>query len=408
MKVHKSLDNSPIAPWILLPLRLFLGVTFLYAGIQKFTDPQFLHPATIGFIGRQMLAYAKGSPIGGFLTSVVVPHALLFGYLVAFGEIAIGLGVLFGFLLRPAAFFGMLLSLIFFLSVTWHVYPYFYGADIVFVFGWLTLLLNGPLNTGLPTLDAYLTLHFLPRFSPERQTGLAGALHFILGTTPERSRDQNLDDITESLPVVRGPQARGQQQQQMRQQQRRQVAAQIEREKRRSFLRGSLTGGAGILGLGALFYVVRALVLAYENTGTDQTTVTSAPTQSASTPTASASDATATPTTNPTSAKPVQGTIAQVKAVPSNSATNFTIPSSGDPGILIHLDGGHFVAYDALCTHAGCQVDYDPSQQLIVCPCHGAAFDPAKAAAVVQGPAPTPLAPVSIHVDSATGAITLA
>ncbi|HEV2655387.1 MAG TPA: TQO small subunit DoxD [Ktedonobacteraceae bacterium] len=405
MKVHKSLDNTHIAPWVLLPLRLFFAVTFLYAGIQKFTDPQFLHPGTIGFIGRQMLAYAKGSPIGGLLTGVVVPHALLFGYLVAFGEIAIGLGVLFGFLLRPAAFFGMLLSLIFFLSVTWHVYPYFYGADIVFVFGWLTLLLNGPLNTGLPTLDAYLTLHFLPRFSPERQTGLAGVLHFILGTTPERSRDPNLDDITESLPIVGGPQM---QRQQMRQQQQRQIAARIEQEKRRSFLRGSLTGGAGILGLGALFYVVRALVLAYENTGTDQTTVTGAPTQSASTPTASASDAKSAPTADPTPAKPVKGTIAQVKAVPSNSAKNFTIASSGDPGILIHLDGGHFVAYDALCTHAGCQVDYDPSQQLIVCPCHGAAYDPAKAAEVVQGPAPTPLAPVSIRVDSATGAIILA
>lgn len=404
MKVHKSLDNAQSAPWVLLPLRLFLGLTFLYAGIQKFTDPQFLHPGTIGFIGRQMLAYAKGSPIGGFLTSVVVPHAQLFGYLVAFGEIAIGLGVLFGFLLRPAAFFGMLLSLIFFLSVTWHVSPYFYGADIVFVFAWLTLLLNGPLNTGLPTLDAYLTLRVLPRFSPERQTVLAGALHFILGTTPERSHDPDLDDITESLPAVKGTQQR----QQMRQQQQRQIAAHIDQEKRRSFLRGSLAGGAGILGLGALLYVARSLVLGYENTGTDQTTVTSAPTRSASTPTASAIDAKATPTADPTPAKPIKGTIAHVKAVPNNSAKNFTIPSSGDPGILIHLDGGHFVAYDALCTHAGCQVDYDPDQQLIVCPCHGAAYDPAKAAAVVQGPAPTPLDPVSIRVDSATGAIILA
>ncbi len=408
MKVHKSFYNSLTPSWVLLPLRLFLGVTFLYAGIQKFTDPQFLHPGTIGFIGRQMFAYAKGSPIGGFLTSVVVPHALLFGLLVAFGEIAIGLGILFGFLLRPAAFFGMLLSLIFFLSVTWHVYPYFYGADIVFVFGWLTLLLNGPLNTGLPTLDEYLTLHFLPRFSPERQTGLAGALRFILGTTPERLKDRELDDITETMPVVRGQQVRGQQQQQMRQQQRRQITAQIEREKRRSFLRGSLTGGASILGLGALIYVFRALINGYENMGTDQTPASGSSTpQATSTPPGSGSDNGATPTASSSSAGST-GAIAQVKAVPANSATNFTIPSSGDPGILVHLNNGQFVAYDALCTHAGCQVSYDPSQQLLACPCHGAAFDPAKAAAVVQGPAPTPLAPVSIHVDSATGAITLA
>jgi thiosulfate dehydrogenase (quinone) large subunit len=402
MKVQKSLYNSHIAPWVMLPLRLFLGVTFLYAGIQKFTDPQFLHPGTIGFIGRQMSGFARGSPIGSFLLHVVLPHALAFGYLIALGEIAIGLGVLCGFLFRPAAFFGMLLSLIFFFSVTWHVYPYFYGADIVFVFGWLTLLLNGPLNTSLATLDEYFTLRVLHIFPPERQTGLANALHFILGTTSERSLNPDLADITETLPVVKAQQTRGQQQQQLKQQQRRQIATRIEHEKRRSFLRGTLTGGAGILGLGALIFVFRAIVIGYENTGTDLATVTDAPTPG----TTNANQAT--PTTNATSAGSVKGAIAQVKAVPSNSSTTFAIPSSGDPGILIHLNNGQFVAYDALCTHAGCQVDYDPSQQLLVCPCHGAAFDPAKDAAVVQGPAPTPLVPVSIHVDSATGAITIA
>jgi thiosulfate dehydrogenase (quinone) large subunit len=395
MKVHKNLYTSRMASWILLPLRLFLGVTFLYAGIQKFTDPQFLHPGTSQYIGRQMLLYAKASPIGGFLSSVVVPHALFFGYLVAFGEIAIGLGVLFGFLLRPAAFFGMLLSLVFFLSVTWHVYPYFYGADIVFVFAWLTMLLNGPLNTGLPTLDEYLTLHFLPRLSPERQSGLTGVMAFILGTTMERSRDTDLDESTAPRPVVKGPRMQRQQMGQQR------FAARLEQEKRRSFLRGSLTGGVGILGLGAVLYVARTLFIAYEAAiGADPTTVDSTPTQSSSTPTS-----TPQPTSSPTPAKPLKGAIAQVKAVPKNSATTFTIHSSGDPGILVHLDNGHFVAYDALCTHAGCTVDYDPGQQLLVCPCHGAAYDPAQSAAVVQGPAPAPLAPVSIRVDSATGSI---
>ncbi|HZC06145.1 MAG TPA: Rieske 2Fe-2S domain-containing protein, partial [Ktedonobacterales bacterium] len=73
----------------------------------------------------------------------------------------------------------------------------------------------------------------------------------------------------------------------------------------------------------------------------------------------------------------------------------------------VHLQSGKFVAFDATCTHQGCPVSYDPSSQLLLCPCHGAAFDPAQSAAVVQGPASTPLTPVSVNVDQSSGTITL-
>ena len=100
---------------VLLPLRLFLGITFLYAGIQKLTDPKFFNPSATGFIGKQIMAFAHGSPIHNVLLHVALPHAVFFGALIALGEIAIGIGTLLGFLFRPAAFFGMLLSLMFFL-----------------------------------------------------------------------------------------------------------------------------------------------------------------------------------------------------------------------------------------------------------------------------------------------------
>ncbi|HET8909597.1 MAG TPA: Rieske 2Fe-2S domain-containing protein, partial [Ktedonobacterales bacterium] len=71
------------------------------------------------------------------------------------------------------------------------------------------------------------------------------------------------------------------------------------------------------------------------------------------------------------------------------------------------LTNGNFVAFDATCTHAGCPVQYDPSSKLLLCPCHGAAFDPSQSAAVVQGPTDMPLTSVTVHVDSASGSITV-
>ena len=165
---------------VLLPLRLFLGITFVYAGIQKLTDPQFFNPTATGFIGKQILAFAHGSPIHSILLHVALPHALFFGAVIAFGEIAIGIGTLVGFLFRPAAFFGMLLSLLFFLSASWHVYPYFYGADIVFFFAWTPLLLAGPLGSGLPSIDAVMVRRMLMDMSPALRGSNGTSLQFLL------------------------------------------------------------------------------------------------------------------------------------------------------------------------------------------------------------------------------------
>lgn len=379
----KRLQTAQVARWVLLPLRLFLGITFLYAGIQKFIDPQFFRPTALGYIGKQVAAFATTSPLRGFLLQIVVPHADFFGHLVAYGEIAIGLGALVGLLFRPVAFFGLLLSLLFYLSATWRVYPYFYGADIVFVFSWLTLLLNGPLNTGLPAPDGLLALQLLRRVSPQQQRRLAPILYYVLGIAVLPTSSAIESDDTQPLRHIQTtPQRYG-------------ATPQRVQPSRRSFLMGTLTGGAGVLTLAFFAYTLRLFGNGGRQAGSDNaitgyTIPTPAPAQQ---------------TTG--IGTPTSGAIAQVSSVQANSAVNFTIPSTGDPGVLVHLNNGQFVAYDALCTHAGCAVDYDSVSQLLICPCHGGSFDPAKGGAAVQSPATISLASVAIRIDNATGAIIL-
>ena len=373
--------HSPFFGWTLLPMRLFLGITFVYAGIQKLTDPQFFDPSTPGYIGRQLIAFAHGSPLHDLLIQVAVPHALLFGYAIAFGEIAIGLGTLFGLLFRPAAFFGLMLSLIFFLSASWLVFPYFYGADIVFAFCWLIMLLHGPVATGYPTLDTWLMTTLFPQQTP----GLRPFVRTLLIGSPNRPQTVLLLGESSVTTDVRTSSPQGDLYQHMR------AIAQRKREARRNFLLGAITGASGIAALGIIGIVINGR---FPN---GESNVTQSTTQKASTPTASGTS---------TASSTI---IAQVSAIAKNTYTTFTIPSTshqGHQGILIHLPNDQFVAYNAACTHAGCPVNYDPASQHLICPCHGATYDPARQAAVLSGPATVPLTAVSIHIDSATGAIT--
>ena len=411
---------------VLLPLRLFLGITFLYAGIQKLTDPQFFNPSATGFIGRQIMGFAHGSPIHNVLLHVALPHAVFFGALIALGEIAIGIGTLLGFLFRPAAFFGMLLSLMFFLSASWHVYPYFYGADIVFFFAWTPLLLAGPLGSGLPSIDAVLVRRILTDMPPVWRVRMGPVFNFFLGVGDvvekqnvplEEMPTQAINRITgqgaqynskvsgypQGVPqhIMSGQgrpgNAYGNSQQQKQVNYRgRNATIRRSQENRRNFLWGLVAGGLGMLGI----TVAGRVFLSHPFGGDDNaSTITQNPSTVSGTQTTPGSGTSTTTASGSTE-------IAQVSAVQPNSSVTFTIPS-GDPGVLVRLNNGKFVAFDATCTHAGCPVQYDPSSQHLLCPCHSAEFDPSNAAAVVQGPTNTPLTSVPITVNNSTGAITL-
>jgi len=148
---------------VLLPLRGFLSVVFLYAGISKIADRHFLDASSPISIHSQIVAVRDISPVSGLL-GPVVDHSFAFGVFTSLAEIAIGLGVLLGLFTRIAALGGMILSLSLWLTISWGAEPWFTSADVVYLFAWTptqnTAESFGTGGSTAPTSGGGLVLNF--------------------------------------------------------------------------------------------------------------------------------------------------------------------------------------------------------------------------------------------------------
>lgn len=75
----------------------------------------------------------------------------------------------------------------------------------------------------------------------------------------------------------------------------------------------------------------------------------------------------------------------------------------GQPVLVTRTGESTAVAFSAICTHMGCQVE--PAGAELHCPCHGSKYT-AATGAVIAGPAPKPLPAVKVTV--AGGAVVTA
>ncbi len=115
-------------------VRIVASVFFLLFGEYKVAGPQFAHGGFQGYL-QDYIANSVVSFYRPVLSSVVLPHAVFFGYVVAIVELFIGISLLIGLWVRPACIVGILFLINMVLATWWApgrgvpVWRYF-GAEL--------------------------------------------------------------------------------------------------------------------------------------------------------------------------------------------------------------------------------------------------------------------------------------
>ncbi|WP_026673575.1 DoxX family membrane protein [Alkalihalobacterium bogoriense] len=120
------LRENKYAAIILFFIRVYLGWTWLTIGWGKVTGD---------FNAAGYLQGAAANPVMqgeavvyptyvAFLQNFAIPNAELFSFMVAWGELLVGLGLLLGILTTPAAFFGVMMNFAFMFAGTVSTNPW--------------------------------------------------------------------------------------------------------------------------------------------------------------------------------------------------------------------------------------------------------------------------------------------
>ncbi|MCR8658866.1 DoxX family protein [Paenibacillus endoradicis] len=142
--VSRFLFSSTQAGWFWLVVRLYVGYSWITAGWGKINNENWVGEnagtAIKGFMGGALAKAAEGKDVTSwyatFIENFVIPNAKLFSYVVAFGEVLVGLGLIVGLLTGIAAFCGGLMNVSFLLAGTVSSNPVLFILATWLVLAW--------------------------------------------------------------------------------------------------------------------------------------------------------------------------------------------------------------------------------------------------------------------------------
>jgi thiosulfate dehydrogenase [quinone] large subunit len=145
------------AMWFVV--RMNVGAQWFLAGWEKVQDPTWGASGTAltGFVNGALAKASGAHPAvqgwyADFLRNVVLPNAGVWSFLITWGEVAVGLGLLIGALTGVAAGFGVLMNLNYLLAGTVSINPVLGVLGLFLVLGWRVAGLIGLDRWLLPLL----------------------------------------------------------------------------------------------------------------------------------------------------------------------------------------------------------------------------------------------------------------
>jgi thiosulfate dehydrogenase [quinone] large subunit len=173
-KIARTLFSDTRASWIWLVLRIYVGWEWLSAGWEKFVNPAWTGPhagtALGGFLAGVINKTTGPNPAvsswyGSFISTVVAQHAALFSYVITYGELLVGIGLILGVFTGIAAFFGAFMNLNYLLAGTVSINPMLLVIELFLILAWR--------NAGWIGIDRWL----LPQLGVPWEPGKAFELY---------------------------------------------------------------------------------------------------------------------------------------------------------------------------------------------------------------------------------------
>src|SRR5216683_4332947 len=150
--------QSTITAWLWLGFRLYVGYDFIVAGWHKFGTPAWMDGSGAGILGYWKGALgttASGAPVitfdwyRGFIQLLLDTNSAgWFSYVIVFGELAVGIGLILGAFVGLAAAGGLLMNFAFLLAGTTNTNPLLVMMGFLLILAWK--------NAGYIGLDYFL------------------------------------------------------------------------------------------------------------------------------------------------------------------------------------------------------------------------------------------------------------